>query len=350
MAIDTSTGGASLASVAGVHPDNQAPLAFGLVGKEVAQLSEAPTVETSLLSAFALLYLATDVGQVLDRDNRACDYGVYDLPTKLMVQVAPKPKLFSRKALEMFLCRAGAFGLKTALEPKVPSFEFAPAALTEESIVRCDGGTNDTEVYSDNLATCLEVYVWQCDHDVQPEPSFTQDKVSRVETAGASESGLVVGGNVDRKYLPSIRGCEAHGGAVSQNAVGASIVANRGQIRMWSRDFAALSLESKRRLDGFGCADAGGADKLGGQGRMLGAKWIVGRLMQLDSVLFLVRKPVQRHRVETGSVSEESPFESVSFRNCWSELKTNRSLHNPIISYATRYCKRKEARAVSSAA
>ena len=221
MAVDTSTGGASLASVTGIDPDDQAALVLGFVRKEVAQLGEAPTVKTALLGSFALLYPATDVGQVLDRDNRACDYGVHDLPTELMVQVAPKPKLFASEPTKMSLRALGAFGLKTALEPKVPSFEFAPAALAEESIVsgrrtfrcRCDGGANDAEINSDNLAVSVEVHVGQCDHNVQPESRFAQDKVSRVEAGSASESGLVVSGYTNKEYLSPIRGSKTHGGS-----------------------------------------------------------------------------------------------------------------------------------------
>ena len=181
MAVDTSTDRTGLARVARVNAYDDTALLLGLVGEKAAQLSETPAVETSLFCALALLNPTTDVGQVLHRDNRACDYGVHDLPTELMVQVAPKPKLFASEPTKMSLRALGAFGLKTTLEPKVPGFKFAPAALTEESIVsgrrtfrcRCDGGTNDAEVYSDNLAVGVEGHVGQRDHNVQPEPSFT---------------------------------------------------------------------------------------------------------------------------------------------------------------------------------
>jgi hypothetical protein len=163
---------------------------------------------------------------------------------------------------------------------------------------------------------------------------------------------------MDREYLSPLRGSKAYGGsrssrqggAIGQHPIGAGVIANRWQFRMRSRDFASLALESESRLDGLGCANSGSADKLGRQGWMLGTEWVVGRLMQLDSVLFLVRKPVQRDRVETGRVGKESPFEYVSLRGCWSKLKANRALHNLIVSYAVRYCKRKEIRAVSSVA
>ncbi len=135
MAINASAARAGLTCVPGVHPDYHAAVLLGRGGQERPHLAEAPAVEPAVLSAVAWSDPFADGRQVLDLDDATSCDGMDDLPTKLVVQVAPQPQLFALQPSEVPTSRAGAFGVQGATEPEEPGFVRASPALPEEQVM-----------------------------------------------------------------------------------------------------------------------------------------------------------------------------------------------------------------------
>jgi len=342
VAIDEATARASLASVPGVYSNDHTALRLGFVSQEGAQLSECPAVQPTVLLATALFGPGADVRQVFDDDSSTWGNRVNDLPTQLMVQVAPKPKLFTREAAKMSLRALGAFGLQGTTKPKVSILKFTPATLAEEAIIGSDGRTTKAKVNTDNLSIINELYIGQGHHNMQPKATFTLDKVCAVEAAGSVKRRLEEVGHSDWKDNPTGDGGEAHSVVVREHPVATSIVPDWRKFRMRIRDFATFFLENKRRLDGFGCPHSGSTDELRWQSGMLSTKGIVSRLMQFYPVLLAVLPAVVTNGIETGCMLSKGFRENSCLFFCWVKEQSYCALHSLSVSYVARICKKKE--------
>lgn len=342
MAIDEATARASLASVPGVNTNDHTAFRLGFVSQEGAQLSECPAVQPTVLLAATLFGPGADVCQVFNGNGSPWANGVNDLPTELVVQVAPKPKLFTREAAKMSLRALGAFGLQGTTKPKVSILEFTPATLAEEAIIGSDGRTTKAKVNTDDLSITNELYIGQGHHNMQPKATFTLDKVCAVEAAGSVKRRLEEVGHSDWKDNPTGDGGEAHSVVVREHPVATSIVPDWRKFRMRIRDFATFFLENKRRLDGFGCPHSGSTDKLSWQSGMLGSQRIIGRFMQFHAVLLAVLPTVITNGIETGGVLSKCFREDAGLFFCWIKKQSYCALHSLSVSYVARICKKKE--------
>lgn len=342
MAIDEATARASLASVPGVNTDNPTALLFGFVGQKRAQLGKAPTVQPTVLPTTASLSPGSDVGQIFNNDSSTGSYGVNDLPTELVVQVASKLKQFTRKPFEVSLSASGAFSLQGTTEPKVSVLKFTPATLAEEAIVGSHSRTAQTKVHTDRLAVIGKFNIGQGHHNMQPKATFTLDKVCAVEAAGSVKRRLEEVGHSDWKDNPTGDGGEAHSVVVREHPVATSIVPDWRKFRVRAGHSLPFLAESQSRLHRFSCANPSGADELGGQGRMLGSQRIIGRFMQFHAVLLAVLPTVITNGIETGRVLSDGFRENSRLCFCWVEKQSYCALHSLSVSYVARICKKKE--------
>lgn len=342
MAIDEATARASLASVPGVNTNDYTAFRLGFVSQEGAQLSECPAVQPTVLLAATLLGPGADVCQVFNGNGSPWGNGVNDLPTELVVQVAPKPKLFTRETAKMFLRALGAFGLQGTTKPKVSILKFTPAALAEEAIVGSDGRTTKAKVNADDSAIINELYVGQSNHDVQPETALAFDKVGTIKACGSIKRRLKEGGYSDRQDKTTGDSGQADGVVVGEYPVATSIVPDRRKLRVGIRDLATLFLKGKGRLDGLGSSHPGGTNKLSWQSGMLGSQRIIGRFMQFHAVLLAVLPTVITNGIETGRVLSDGFRENSRLCFCWVEKQSYCALHSLSVSYVARICKKKE--------
>ncbi len=334
------TGGAGLGSVPGINPDYPAALFLGLVGEERAQLGEAPAVEASLLGALLLPDSLPDARQVLDRDDATRSYGVYDLPTELVVEVAPEPKLFARETTKMSLRAPGAFSLKPTLEPEVPGFEFTPAALPEELVGGGDSGTNDAEIDTDDLAGCFDHRGGHVYHDVQPEPALAFDEVGGTDAITGVLGIERRQGEGHAQSTAGAREVDLPGGPIKPEGV--VVVAGGARVALWARDLPVLVFVGEGGPDGFSglhsCLDDEVRDEVG----VFNLEGIVSSVVEGDAVALRVLESVAADRIEDSSELTESLSQGADLFGCGLQQQAHGSVHVYSLPYARRFCNRKE--------
>jgi len=308
VAIDAPTTRAGLRGVSRVHSDHDAAFLLGLVGKEGAQLGEAPAVDTAVLFTFALFDPCADVLEVFHDDDAAGGDGVDDLPTELVVQVAPEPKLFALQPSDMPTGRTGAFGLQGTTEPKVPCFELAPAALPEEFVVRRNGRADKAEVHANNLAggpgfRCGHVY-----DNVQPELVASLDQVGGADLI--PHVLLRVGGNAKGNPLAPLRRGQDGNPLCPLDGQGVVIQPGRATLASRTSYHSALEQSSQRRFDSLGCLDPRLDVQVRDEVRVRDSEWIVHCLVKADAVPFSLLPAVGTDGIEDSGELVES------FRQC----------------------------------
>src|SRR5205814_428888 len=120
---------------------------LGFVPDIALQLGERPGVDAAFGCRLPLrLDALSDLGQVFQHNRRTRLDRLDDLLTQHMVTVAAKALLFPAHLAQMPFGRLRTLLLQGALELEQASFDCLPRALAQETVVRCDGGTRQTQI------------------------------------------------------------------------------------------------------------------------------------------------------------------------------------------------------------
>jgi hypothetical protein len=158
---DVPAGVTPLAGVPGINPDHAAALRRGLVLQEALQLGEAPGVQSPFGFPTPGFDAATEVGEVLDNDDRAGRNPVHDAPGENVVAIPSEPQIAAREASQVPLGTLRAVGLQLPFATQPALDDLAPVLLTEELPVRGDGGVSNAQIDAEGSAGCHREHVEQ---------------------------------------------------------------------------------------------------------------------------------------------------------------------------------------------
>lgn len=323
----------ALRRVPWVYAGNDAATFFGLVFQEATKATKAPRMHTPSRSSATLFGSLANVFQVLNDDHGSRFDTFDDSLREDVVAISPETFDATTKTLQMALGRRGAFGLKTAAEPKVLSFDTFPSAFAVEEVVACDGGTIEPEVYADDLLAGNGLRWVDSDDDMQPKASGNALQIGAVEAGCFGKPGVSMLIRPEGNRQPTFDGGQTKNSVVNVWAIAPSVVTNREQNGFRLRNFPALLSERQARPNRLGGADARRANELRRQLGKAHTQCCVGCTMQLDTVALLDRVSVSNDLVEASSLL------SHGFQQCFGlfrgriEVESNGTLHNHSIGH-----------------
>lgn len=333
------TARANLRCVTRVDSYNDLPRFFGFVFQQVFQSLERPLVHRATLLCSALPCAGANLCQVLNHNRCALRHALNNTTTYNMVTVRTKQFHALGQFLQMTLGRRCAFALELALQSEVSFFGVLPFPLPEKAVVATYGRSANAKVNSDNALCCLDFGFGQCHNNVQPENAVALENIRTIETNGLRQFLDSVGIQRVLDILTALQSCQRNGVDVQAHSIASGVVTNWHALRSRARNFSTFLTQRERRFNRFSCTNARRANQLRRQLRVEFTQSVVGRFMQLDTVLLAALKTMRRHKVEASRVLAQGFAQDFGLFQSRFELKAYRSLHNSIVSYASRFCK-----------
>jgi hypothetical protein len=161
--------------VAWVNIGHYATTFLCLIDEKIPQAVERPLMHGASLYFAILLCVVSDFPQILNHYGRARGNALNQLPTDNVIAIQAKPRDFVRELLQMSLRTIAAFALKRTLQPEIPAFRVFPGTFTKKSIIRCNSGTSNPKIYTNNLPIGNKIYIRQGDNQMQPKSAFAED-------------------------------------------------------------------------------------------------------------------------------------------------------------------------------
>jgi hypothetical protein len=291
-----------LRRVAWVDSHHLATLGRGLVGQKRPKPSETPRVQTASSCLTAPLRATADISKILHDNHSAGLDGIDDTPTQSVVAVAPETVDLPSQLFEVSLGRAGAFALKTATEPEVPAFDLLPATFSKEPIIGTDGWTGNPQVHTNDIARWSELYIWKCNGNMQPEPSFAVDQVSTVKLDSPFQevAGVRIYGK--RHLDPTSHRGQADDTLLQFDGVRTRIVPDWCKCGDWTGNFAPPLPQHEGGFHRLSCPNTRRNDQLCRKAGKLFSKPTVGCMVQPNTVPFPMLPSVGSNGVETRRV------------------------------------------------
>ena len=164
--IGEAAGVAPLARVPRVYTNDSDANRLSLVFQKGSQLSERPGVKPALGVAARDSDAGSDVREVFDNHSRSWLNVCQNRPRENMVAIPSEPLRASREVLQVPLGTLRPIGLQLATKAEAAFLHFAPAAFAVKSVVRCHGGSADSEVNAQSLSIILKYHIRTMNDDM----------------------------------------------------------------------------------------------------------------------------------------------------------------------------------------
>lgn len=284
--------GALLRGVPGVNPSHRQSAFLCLVRDERKELGERPAMHTAFGCSLAFgLHALADVSEVFEDQCPARSSRLDKLSGQNVVAVAPKASLLASEMSQVTFGTLAPTGLQAAFEPEVTAFGGFPRLLTQKLVCGSHCWLCQTQVNTNDLIGLRDCWGFDRDNDMQPPLPMTMlDQVSGIYSTPSIADGVMRHCKRDRQ--PPSHGRKAHGLGGPGQRIGVQVIAGRARNGARTRDLASNLLESKGRLQSFCCFDTGLNEQVRHQARAGRFFGVVGRVVQLDAVLFVMRPSV----------------------------------------------------------
>jgi hypothetical protein len=322
--MDISALGTSLGSVAGINGFNLASLFFGLVLQEGTQLCETPRVKCPF-ELFPSPFALANVCQILYGNHGSRFYGINYPPAENVVAISTETVDLPCQSSKMSFGRAGAFRLKTTLQPEVSIVNFLPSSFTEKLIPRSNGGSFESHVHSNHFTRRLKCNIGKGDNNMEPKLAFAVDAIGRIETNRLLPDAFSVGVKFEAHLLPTRYGGKTYDAVF--DAVTSLVITDRNKVHLWATGLEAILFPSESGLYGFGCSHSGCNNQLRGEIGILLSEIVVCLLMQANAVLLLMFISYFRNCIEAFGVLPHRFKKDRHLFGCRIQLDTDRSLH-----------------------
>ena len=204
---------ASLAGMSGVNGDDLDTEGFSLVLQEILELSKTPRMKSPFSLASFCLDSGANIGEVFNHDSGASRCAFQDRCRENVVTIPSKALLTPSEASKVPFGALRTIGLQSLPQSESPFDDFLPVGVSVKAVIRTNGRTSHSEVYTDSLPVRREGNIRQFDNDMQIIPSLAVYQVGcgggiadSVISIFRQEEGNVLsassGGKVDGLGLP----------------------------------------------------------------------------------------------------------------------------------------------------
>jgi hypothetical protein len=351
-----------LAGVPRVYFGDHAATRSRLVRRETMQLSEGPTMESSLRVNILILFASPNLGgltnvlEVLKDDSRAL-WSMLDNPLREdVIMVFSLPKQLTRKFLQVPFSRFASIFLKLASNAEETAFLFLPSSLTQEVTIGQDCWTVKPKVNTNYFIRRLNGWLRKAYNDMEGKFALAVAQVSGTDFATNGITRVLRNGKYHLNTACNSGNTSSHAFPLDPKRTG--IITNRAAVttrntnrlelgRLFSLLFSfgyllwivyfVFLLPRQGRFDGFSRLDTSSTDQLSRKIRVPLAQVIVGALMQFDAVATLRRKAEVSHSVEASSVFLYGTLEDLHLLRSGMQLCDYRSIHRRSVSYIHGY-------------
>jgi hypothetical protein len=210
--------------MSGINLDHLDPMRLCFVGQETVELSERPTMHTSLAFPFLVGNAFSNVSQVL-KDNGTAGRDMLNNPlAQHMVMVFSLPKQLTRKLFQVPFSRFGATLLKLATETKYAAFLFFPASFSQESPSGGHSGSVQSEIDANYFFAGINNRIRDRYNDMQEVAMVMEAQISATHFAANVLPGVF--GNGKLHFLTTCHTGKATGQGVPLDPIRTLIVAN----------------------------------------------------------------------------------------------------------------------------
>ena len=317
---------ATLACLPRVNSLDAATSRFGLVFEEGFELLVAPPMVSAPLALATLLGGGANALEVFQHDYGPVAGHIYDPLGEDVVTIAPEPLLPVPDAPKMAPGGGSAFGLKIALEPEIPFFDFLPTSFAQEDIPGRNRWAVDSKIHADGLSRRGKRLVRQGQDGMQPPRTVSVKKVGGVELDGLGQNGRGIRIRRPDDLDAPNRGSETR--LTRKHPVRASVIANAPRFCARAMDLATLGPHRESGADSLGGFDPGRADELRRQTRVFLPELVIGGLVKRHAVLHTLLPSVSRDRVKAVADHGQGLAKSLGLVRSGMEFKTDSALHS----------------------
>src|SRR5260221_3496646 len=268
--------------------------------------------------AFSMGDTLADVREVLKHNGTTRGGMLNERFGEAVIVVFSLPKQLTRKLFQVPLSRFASFFLKLTTETEDAAFLLFPATISQEDTIGGNCGAIKSQVHANHLFTRIDDRSRQRDNNMQEVAPIALAQISRANFAANVLTGMF--GNTQGYDLPPGHRGNADSQALPFDPVRTLVIADGSAYRLrtahrlepgwrfptlfclgYQLEIACcvLFLPSESGFHRFGGFDAGSADQLGRQIRILCAQRIVGLFMQLDAVATSGFKTGTGNRIKT---------------------------------------------------
>ncbi len=283
-----------------IDSDNFNTPLLTLVGKEAAQLSECPAMQTAHLFAMPPPNPAPDFAKVLNHDGCPDRGTVNNAVAENMITIPVETQLLARQLAKMAVSRLCSFGLQLSFNTEVAAVYFFPVGSAVELALRCYRRMVDTQIYAYGFSTGDGFNIWYGDNDVQVPLALAFEEICTVNRTAMILCGIGRQGETQAQpFALAAHHREGDGITIPIHAVGFLIVTRRAELRAGLAGFAPILQAGERRSKGFSGFDPGLNNEVANQASGFSFGGIVSGVMQAYTVLFVALPTISGHHVKS---------------------------------------------------
>ncbi len=229
---------ASLAGMPGVNGYNLNTKCFSFILQEPLELGETPRMKPSFSFTPSCLDLSADIGEVFNYDSRASRNAFQDRSRENVVAIPSEALFTPSEVSKVSFGTLRAVGLQSLSQSESPFDDFLPVAVSVKAVIRTNGRSGNTEVYTDSLPIRNKGYIGQFDNDMQVKPSLTMYQVGGGSRRADSIVGVFRKGKED--MLPADSGGKINRVRFPVHFEGMKVVAWRAINRLGATNLITL--------------------------------------------------------------------------------------------------------------
>lgn len=247
-----------------------------------------------------------------------------------MVTVPVESQLLPGQLSKVAFGRLCSFGLQGPFDTEIAAGNLFPMTTAQKLTLGSNCWMSKARVNSDNFTAIKGFRIRQGYDHVQPETTFTVDKVSSIHRITCIFGSVFRYLKTDKKPVTRT-GSQVDNGGLPVEFVCMYIITSRAEVGAGLGSIEASFLSGKSRFNGFGGFGSGLNNQVTNQPFTQFFNRIIGSMVEFNPILFGVKPTIFAHKVKGQSKLFKGLQKHLALSACRIQFEAYGSLHSTLI-------------------